>query len=413
MVNYKKYENGLRLIVNSMDAMMSVSVGFLVGAGSCLEDANNNGISHFIEHTTFKGTDKMTSFQISSAFDDIGAQVNAFTSKETTCYYVKSTTGELEKSFELLSDMFLNSVYKSDELDKEKGVVVEEINMCLDTPEELCLDALSESYFGKQGLGRTILGSVKNVKGFKKDDIDKYRKRFYNADNIVVSFAGKISFEVACGLVEKYFMPYVSAAKSDEFLCGETENKYGRIKLEKDIEQVHLALAFGGVEYDSPETDAMSVINNVAGGGMSSRLFQKIREELGLCYTVYTYPSCYLKTGTFAVYAGVNPKSAEKAYRAILDVLNELKKNGVTEDEFTRGKAQMISSFAFGQESTSSQMLLYGKYLLNTGKVFDIDAKLSVVNALGIGEVNKLLSKLDFSLYSAAVVGKKTDKIQL
>lgn len=413
MVNYKKYENGLRLIVNSMDAMMSVSVGFLVGAGSCLEDANNNGISHFIEHTTFKGTDKMTSFQISSAFDDIGAQVNAFTSKETTCYYVKSTTGELEKSFELLSDMFLNSTYKSDELDKEKGVVVEEINMCLDTPEELCLDALSESYFGKQGLGRTILGSVKNVKGFKKDDIDKYRKRFYNADNIVVSFAGKISFEEACGLVEKYFMPYVSAAKSDEFLCGETENKYGRIKLEKDIEQVHLALAFGGVEYDSPETDAMSVINNVAGGGMSSRLFQKIREELGLCYTVYTYPSCYLKTGTFAVYAGVNPKSAEKAYRAILDVLNELKKNGVTEDEFTRGKAQMISSFAFGQESTSSQMLLYGKYLLNTGKVFDIDAKLSAVNALGIGEINKLLSKLDFSLYSAAVVGKKADKIQL
>lgn len=413
MVNYKKYENGLRLIVNFMDAMMSVSVGFLVGAGSCLEEANNNGISHFIEHTTFKGTDKMTSFQISSAFDDIGAQVNAFTSKETTCYYVKSTTGELEKSFELLSDMFLNSTYKSDELNKEKGVVVEEINMCLDTPEELCLDALSESYFGKQGLGQTILGSVKNVKGFKKDDIDKYRKRFYNADDIVVSFAGKISFEVACGLVEKYFMPYVSAAKSDEFLCGETENKYGRIKLEKDIEQVHLALAFGGVEYDSPETDAMSVINNVAGGGMSSRLFQKIREELGLCYTVYTYPSCYLKTGTFAVYAGVNPKSAEKAYRAILDVLNDLKKNGVTEDEFARGKAQMISSFAFGQESTSSQMLLYGKYLLNTGKVFDIDAKLSAVNALGIDEVNKLLSKLDFSLYSAAVVGKKTDKIQL
>ncbi len=193
MVNYKKYENGLRLIVNSMDAMMSVSVGFLVGAGSCLEDASNNGISHFIEHTTFKGTDKMTSFQISSAFDDIGAQVNAFTSKETTCYYIKSTTGELEKSFELLSDMFLNSTYKSDELNKEKGVVVEEINMCLDTPEELCLDALSESYFGKQGLGQTILGSVKNVKGFKKDDIDKYRKRFYNADNIVVSFAGKIS----------------------------------------------------------------------------------------------------------------------------------------------------------------------------------------------------------------------------
>ena len=135
MINYKKYDNGLRLIVNTMDAMMSVSAGILVGAGSCLEDEKNNGISHFIEHTTFKGTEKLSAFEISSAFDDIGSQVNAFTSKETTCYYVKSTTAELDRSFELLSDMFLNSTYKADELGKEKGVVIEEINMCADTPE--------------------------------------------------------------------------------------------------------------------------------------------------------------------------------------------------------------------------------------------------------------------------------------
>ena len=413
MVNYKKYDNGLKIIVNTMDAMMSVSAGILVGAGSCLENADNNGISHFIEHTTFKGTEKMTSFELSSAFDDIGAQVNAFTSKETTCYYVKSTAGELEKSFELLSDMFLNSVYEKEELEKEKGVVKEEINMCLDTPEDLCLDALSESYFGKQGLGRTILGPSKNIDLFTKEDVLKYRERFYNADNIVLSFAGRITFERACELAEKFFGPFVSAKKSDELSAGETENTKGRIKIEKNIEQIHLALAFKGVEYNAPTADAMSVVNNVLGSGMSSRLFQKIREEMGLCYTVYSYPSCYRSTGTFAVYAGVNPKSAEKAYIEIKNVLNDFKAGGITDTEFERGKAQMISSFAFGQESTSSQMLLYGRYLMVTGGVFDMDKKLASVVSLKKDAVTELISAFDFSSYSAAIVGKKIENITL
>lgn len=413
MVNYKKYDNGLRIIVNTMDAMMSVSAGILVGAGSCLENETNNGISHFIEHTTFKGTEKMSSFELSSAFDDIGAQVNAFTSKETTCYYVKSTVNEIERSFDLLTDMFLNSVYEKEELEKEKGVVKEEINMCLDTPEDLCLDALAESYFGKQGLGRTILGPAKNIDSFTKDDVMKYRKRFYNADNIVISFAGRIGFERACELAEKLFVPFVRAKKSDELISGTTENAHGRIKIEKNIEQIHLALAFKGVRYNASSADAMSVVNNVLGSGMSSRLFQKIREEMGLCYTVYSYPSCYRSTGTFAIYAGVNPKSAGKAYSEIKKVLDIFKTNGISDTEFERGKAQMISSFAFGQESTSSQMLLYGRYLMNTGEVFDMDKKQASVISLEKSEVSELISELDFSSYSASIVGKNIDDICL
>ena len=196
-------------------------------------------------------------------------------------------------------------------------------------------------------------------------------------------------------------------------MSGETENKQFKIRIDKDIEQIHLALAFKGVEYDAPLADAMSVVNNVAGSGMSSRLFQKIREELGLCYTIYSYPSCYLKTGTFAVYAGLNPRSAELAYEEIKRVLTEIKKNGITDDEFNRGKAQMISSFAFGQESTASQMLLYGKYLLNTGKVFDAEKKLAAVGALDKNAVNELLDELDFSAYSVAVVGKNATKVEV
>jgi predicted Zn-dependent peptidase len=183
----------------------------MVGAGSYLETAKNNGISHFIEHTTFKGTEKLSSFEVSEAFEEIGSQVNAFTSKETTCYYVKSTEMALERSFEILSDMFLNSVYKGEELEKEKGVVIEEINMCNDTPEEVCLDCLSEAYFGNEGLGRTILGPIENIKEFSKKYIDEFRNDYYNADNIVISFAGNIDEKRAESLVEKYFAPFLSA----------------------------------------------------------------------------------------------------------------------------------------------------------------------------------------------------------
>ena len=216
MVFYKKYENGLKVVVNKMNGVMSVSVGIMVGAGSYLENHKNNGISHFIEHTTFKGTEKLSSFEVSESFEEIGSQVNAFTSKETTCYYVKSTEMALERSFEILSDMFLNSVYKKEELEKEKGVVIEEINMCNDTPEEVCLDCLSEAYFGDEGLGRAILGPIKNIKSFTKNDIDEFRRDYYNADNIVISFAGNIDENKAITLVEKYFAPYISSEKSKE-----------------------------------------------------------------------------------------------------------------------------------------------------------------------------------------------------
>ena len=389
-----------------MEAMLSVTAGIMVGVGSCFENESENGISHFIEHTTFKGTKRFNSYGLSSAFDDIGSQVNAFTSKETTCYYVKSTETALERSFELLSDMFLNSTYKKVELEKEKGVVIEEINMCLDTPEDLCLDNLSEAYFGNQGLGKTILGTYDNVKSFDKSGIEKFRKRFYNADNAVISFAGRITKETAEKLVEKYFLPYVSDLKSEEKNGGDFALNEGVKKVKKDIEQTHIGLAFEGIKYDDDMIDSMNVLNNVTGAGMSSRLFQKIREEMGLCYTVYSYPSCYLSTGTFAVYAGVTPESAENAVSAIFDVLKELKRNGITKEEFERGKAQTISSFAFGQESTSSQMLLYSKYLLSTDKIFDVDAKLERVKNLSIDKIGELLDRMNFERYCVSLVGK-------
>lgn len=412
MAQVKKYAGGLRVIVENMPSLRSVSVGILVGAGSCLENADNNGISHFIEHTTFKGTKRFNSRTLSEAFDDIGSQVNAFTSKEMTCYYVKSTKSAMERSVDLLSDMFLNSVYDEDELNREKGVIIEEINMSEDTPEDVCLDTLSLAYFGNDGLGRTILGSKKNIAKFDKSYIEAYRKAYYNADNVVVSFAGNVTIEEADLLVSKYIEPFLSTNKSDSLIVPTDKNLYGKISKNKEIEQLHLALGFSCVKYDDELNNEASVMNVALGSGMSSRLFQTVREKLGLCYTVYSYPSGYRNTGSLAVYAGVNKETVNKAYDAIFAVLKELQNDGIGESELSRAKSQMLSSFEFGSENTASQMMLFGKYLLFTDKIFDFDNKVKKIEGVTGEGLNKFIRSLDFDDFSLSIVGKNAENIK-
>lgn len=412
MAQVKKYAGGLRLIVENMPSLRSVSVGILVGAGSCLENADNNGISHFIEHTTFKGTKRFNSRTLSEAFDDIGSQVNAFTSKEMTCYYVKSTKSAMERSVDLLSDMFLNSVYDEDELNREKGVIIEEINMSEDTPEDVCLDTLSLAYFGNDGLGRTILGSKENITKFDKSYIEAYRKAYYNADNVVVSFAGNVTIEEADLLVSKYIEPFLSTNKSDSLMVPTDKNLYGKISKNKEIEQLHLALGFSCVKYDDELNNEATVMNVALGSGMSSRLFQTVREKLGLCYTVYSYPSGYRNTGSLAVYAGVNKETVNKAYDAIFAVLKELQNDGIGESELSRAKSQMLSSFEFGSENTASQMMLFGKYLLFTDKIFDFDNKVKKIEGVTGEGLNKFIRSLDFDDFSLSIVGKNAETIK-
>lgn len=412
MAQVKKYAGGLRLIVENMPSLRSVSVGILVGAGSCLENADNNGISHFIEHTTFKGTKRFNSRTLSEAFDDIGSQVNAFTSKEMTCYYVKSTKSAMERSVDLLSDMFLNSVYDEDELNREKGVIIEEINMSEDTPEDVCLDTLSLAYFGNDGLGRTILGSKENITKFDKSYIEAYRKAYYNADNVVVSFAGNVTIEEADLLVSKYIEPFLSTNKSDSLMVPTDKNLYGKISKNKEIEQLHLALGFSCVKYDDELNNEATVMNVALGSGMSSRLFQTVREKLGLCYTVYSYPSGYRNTGSLAVYAGVNKETVNKAYDAIFAVLKELQNDGIGESELLRAKSQMLSSFEFGSENTASQMMLFGKYLLFTDKIFDFDNKVKKIEGVTGKGLNKFIRSLDFDDFSLSIVGKNAENIK-
>ena len=400
MIKFKQFDNGLRLIINKMDNLMSVSAGILVRTGSVNESESENGISHFIEHVLFKGTTNRTAFEISDHIDRIGAQINAFTSKELTCYYTKSTSEHLGASLDVLSDIFFNSVFDKKELEKEKGVVIEEINMCDDTPEDLCLDLLAECYYGKEGLGRTILGPAKNIRKFSVSDINAYMDKYYTADNVVISIAGNVDIDKTIDMVEKYFALNFKRFKSQDQVKTTLTLKDNRHKYKK-IEQAHIGIAFNACSLVDDDIDAFGVANIVLGGGMSSRLFQKVREEMGLAYSVYSYPSAYKDNGVIEIYAGVNAELRDLAVSAIIEEVTKFKKNGITESEFLRGREQLKSSLIMGQESTASQMLLYGKTLIHKNQVFDFDKRLKDINALTLKDVLRTIDR-SFDIENAA-----------
>lgn len=406
MVKVKTYPNGLRVIVKEIEYVQSVTMGIMVGVGSAFETQSENGISHFIEHVNFKGTEKRTAFDISDEIDSIGAQINAFTSKDVTCYYVKCIRDHVEKSFEILSDIFLNSVYPKEELDKERTVIIEEINMTEDTPDDLCIDKLATAFFGDRGYGATILGPMENALRFSRDDIFNYRKKYYVPKNTVISFAGKVKYEEVIDMVDKYFADYQGESIYVPHLV-ETNVYTNDVCVDKSIEQVHFGLAIPSAEISSDKRYASLCLSSILGGGMSSRLFQSVREKRGLAYSVYSFMSSYKEAGVLYIYAGVNPKTVKSAYDCILEELNGLSNNGITLKELNRAKEQIKGSTALSSESTSSLMMSYGKRLLLTNDIFDIEKELNKLSSLILEDVNQLAKeKFNSSVMATSIVGK-------
>ena len=402
----KKFPSGLRLVVKKIDGLLSVSMGLLVGTGSCFETEQENGISHFIEHMMFKGTPKRNAFEISDAMDRIGAQSNAFTSKDTTCYYAKSTSEHLEEAFEILSDFVLHSTFPESEMDREKGVVLEEIAMVEDTPDDLCLDVLAEAYYGTAGYGRAILGPSDNVRRFTREDLCAYIAECYNPANIVVSLAGNVDPHFAEELVEKY-MESELVKRAFTPRAKQIELRGQSLFRSKDIEQVHFAFGYPSFPREDKRMDAAMVVNAVLGGGMSSRLFQRVREQLGLAYTVYSFISSYTEGGSLTVYAGVNPNNVQKACDAIDETIDTLRKNMITPEELARGKEQLKSSLIMAQENTATQMIAYGKYMLYNDSILDMEKRIRELGALTLDDCALALEGSFHTDHAAtAAVGK-------
>lgn len=399
-------DNGMRIIGQKLPSFNSISVGVWVGTGSVKEVQGEEGLSHFIEHMLFKGTQKRSAIQIATQMDDIGAQINAFTSKESTCYYIKATKEHLEKSVEMLSDMIINSAFDPKEMEKEKGVVIEEIAMVEDTPEDLVMEIMGKEFYKNHPLGQPILGTKESVSSFSQKDIFNYIKKHYVASNMLVSIAGNFEESQIIDLVNKYF----DLPKVDYDVPYPRVPTYGKKSLvyaQKDIEQVHTCLVMPGL---SPQDDSyypLVVVNNAFGGNMSSRLFQKIREDKGLAYSVYSFTSSYKDSGIIGFYAGTNANRAYEVVEIIINEIKELKKHGLKADELERSKNQLKGSYILGNENTGSRMVSIGKSMLLNGKIRTEEEVINLIDKVDKNAVNNVIEQIfAFESLYGSFVGK-------
>ncbi len=404
MAQLIKYENGLRLVVENIPFVRSVAAGIWVGTGSAMEDRENNGISHFIEHVLFKGTDKMSAFDIANAFESRGAAVNAFTSKENTCFYFKSIDTDTEECFATLSELLIHSVFDKNELDSERKVVLEEINMDDDSPEDICFDLLAKALYGDHSFGMPVLGTRENVSGFNKDDILKYMDSQYCAESLVVTFAGNIDMERADALVKKYFLPFVNAKKQQSTVKKPSFTVTCE-QFIKDFKQTNLMLGFPSIDFCDPKTSVQSVLNVILGGCMGSRLFQHIREKKGLAYSVYSSPSRYSQSGSFNIALNINSKNTKAVLDGVFYELDCMTEKGITDAELSMAKAQLKSTLIFGQENIQTIMISLGKNMLLCNKIFDLDKMLKEIDEVAVQDVNAMAKEIFTRRPALAYVG--------
>ena len=405
-------DNGLRVIAEYIPHFPSVSVGLWIGAGSMYESEAENGLSHFVEHMLFKSTHKRTTREIAVEMDAIGGQVNAFTSKECTCYYAKVIAEHLERAMDLLSDLLLGAKLEEEEFEKERGVILEEIAMGEDTPEDLVYDLLAEAYFGDHPLSRPILGTHEQIASVTREALVEYRRKHYRPDNTVLAVAGRYDLETLKTLANRYLGAW-QAEKADQERM-KPEVCQGRvITRKKDIEQVHVCLAYEGVSQEDEDLYPMSVMNNLFGGGMSSRLFQRIREEMGAVYAVYSYPSTYVNCGTLTIYAGTSPESAQAVVDELYAEIRKLMEDGITDEEFEMAKEQLKVSYVLGLESSSSRMSSIGRNKLLRGKAIDPDDVVRKIEAVTKGDVERVIQRTFSGKCAAAAVGRNVDELRL
>ncbi len=410
---FKKVQlsNGLRLVYEKIPYVRSVSVGIWVGTGSRNETSENNGISHFIEHMLFKGTSKRSAKDIAECIDAIGGQINAFTGKECTCYYTKTLDTHLDIAVDVLSDMFFNSSFDSDDINVEKRVVIEEIGMYEDTPEELVHDIFSEMVWDGNPLGYPILGTEMCINKFDKDMILKYMNEFYTPYNTVISVAGNFDEIKLIELVNKYFQDW-KFGKTFSNKFSSAQYKVNKIVREKDTEQVHLCMGFEGIEHGNEKLYSLLSLNNILGGGMSSRLFQNIREKRGLVYSIYSYPSTYQGSGLFVIYAGMNPEHLQTVIDLTKTELDLIIKDGITKDELAKTKEQLKGNYILGLESTSSRMNSIGKSELMLGKINTPEEILQKIDRVNMDSVDEMIKRVfDFEKMSISAVGSINNKI--
>ena len=405
-IEIRKLDCGVRVVMETIPHVQSAAIGIWVKTGAVNETSKYAGVSHYIEHMMFKGTENRNAREIAADIDKIGGQMNAFTSKESTCYYVKVLKDNFEKGAEVLLDMLSNSLFDKIEMDKERQVICEEIKMIEDQPDDLAHDVVSEILFKGNPLGNSIIGTPSSLNRISRKVLTEYFDTQYTRDSIVVSVAGNINPDQVCAYLEDKFDKLGASKPVHENGYTPYEKKHKVIV--KDIQQSHLCLATRAISLIDPRYYAFSVLNNVMGGSMSSRLFQNIREEKGLAYSVYSMLSCFSSDGYFNIYAGVSHDKIGAAIGGIQEELEILGSQGITEEELSASREQLKSSYIFGQENVASRMFAIGKNLILLDRVFTPEEVLEGLNAVTMDDIEEVKKTLcDMSSYSAVAVTNK------
>ena len=394
--------NGARLLLEEVPGARSAALGFYVGAGSRHETAAENGSAHFIEHMLFKGTHRRSAADLAVDMDAIGGQVNAYTTKENTSFYARSLDRHLDRALDILSDMLFCSRFDQSDVETERGVILEEIGMYEDTPEDLVAERLSTAVYKGTALARPILGTEATLSAMTGDSLRKWQKEHYLAGNMVASLAG--SFTPA--QVDKIL------ALLDTLEPGTIEQTPGRYKAavtarRKNMEQNHLILAFPAMNYLDPRRYQLLLLNSLLGGGCSSRLFQEVREKRGLCYSVYSYVADHEDVGLQGIYTAVNPEQEGQALAVIRAIIEDLAEHGPTQEELDRVREQATAGLLLGSESIQSRMSHLGNAALLYGKVRTVDEIIECYNAVTREQLQKLAGEMfNCNHASLSAVGK-------
>lgn len=399
--------NGVRVVAERIDHVRSAAIGVWIGNGSRFERAEQNGISHFIEHMIFKGTEKRTARHIASVMDAMGGQSNAFTTKDCTCYYMKVLDTHLHTAAELLTDMFLCSSFADEDIELERGVVLEEIDMYEDTPEDVATEKLFEACYEGTALGRPILGTEETLARMDSKALHDYVRKNYHPQDTVVALSGSFS-DADLDYICELFGEMQGSGRNQI----EPAHYQPRVVVRsKEIEQNHLCLGFPGLPLLDDKRYAYQLMNAIIGGGMSSRLFQTVRERNGMCYSIYSFPSSHVDTGMFSIYVGLGQEDEAKAAKLICNVLHDFCAEGPTREELSRCREQLKSNLLMGLESTNARMHHLGRYELFTDHVVSSDELVAAYDAVTADQVRALANEVfRFDQASICAVGNTGDE---
>lgn len=390
MVETHTCTNGLRIVSEAVPTVRSMTIGIWVKTGSRNETAQTSGMSHLIEHMLFKGTKTRSAQDIAESFDSIGGQVNAFTSKEYTCYYARVIDSHKEFALELLTDMFFHSTFSEEELQREKKVIIEEIKMYEDTPDDLVHDLLASASFGDHPLGRPIIGTEDLINAYTREDVIKFKNETYTPNNVVVSVAGNID-DAFLKQIERTFNQFDNEQNTLELIAPEF--LFDTIEGKKEAEQAHLCYGYQGISIHDENIPSLLITTNVFGGSMSSRLFQEVREKRGLAYSVFSYHSAYRDSGLVTIYAGTNQEQIPLLRETIQDSIALLIDKGITDKELYNSKQQIKGSLILGLESMNNRMTRNGRNELLLGRHRDID------------ELSKQIDEIDHTMIQQVIEG--------